>query len=177
LRDVRRITRTCGPEGAGPEKDVQPADYFPHVDLILQSMRIDCERLNGRGKIAIDAPLLRLLLQSAVARLPFSAPFYLATYPDIAAAAASGQITDLHRHYIDTGWFEGRMGSPPEVDEAAYRGAYADVADAIAEGRVRSAHDHYMQSGAAEGRVPAPALAGVVAQWMRVLRIPVPGEI
>lgn len=156
---------------------MEPADYFPHVDLLLQSMRIDRNRLSGRGKIAIDAPLLRLLLHCVIARLPFSAEFYLRTYPDIAAAVAAGQIADLHRHFIDTGWFEGRMGSPPEVDEAAYRGAYADVAEAIDEGRIGSAHDHYMLAGAAEGRVPSPALAATVAQWMSVLRMPVPGEI
>lgn len=156
---------------------MQPSDYFPHMDLLLQAMRIDRDRLNGRGKVAIDARLLRRLIQCAIERLPFSADFYLRTYPDIAAAAAGGQITDLHRHYVDTGYFEGRMGAPPGVDEARYRAAYQDVAEAIAEGRFASAGEHYMASGAAEGRVPAEPLAGVVGQWMALLRMPVPGEI
>jgi hypothetical protein len=152
---------------------VHPSDYFPHVDLLLQAMRINRDRLNGRGKVAIDARLLRLLIQCVIARLPFSAEFYAATYPDIAAAASAGQIPDLHRHYVETGYFEGRQGAPPPVDDAYYRAAYRDVAQAIAAGQVVSATDHYMRSGAAEGRVPAAALAEDIARWMSVLRVPV----
>lgn len=152
---------------------MQPSDYFPHIDLLLQSMRIDRDRLNRRGKVAIDARLLRRIIQSVVARLPFSAEFYAATYPDIAAAAAAGQIPDLHRHFVETGFFEGRMAVPPPVNEAQYRAAYMDVAEAVAEGRIASGADHYMRAGAAEGRVPAEALAAEIAQWMSVLRVPV----
>lgn len=155
---------------------MQPSDYFPHVDLLLKAMRIDRDRLNGRGKVAIDARLLRHIIQAAIGRLPFSAAFYRSAYPDIAAAEASGQVPDLHRHYIETGYFEGRMGAPPAIDEGCYAAAYADVADAIAAGRIASAGEHYMQSGAAEGRVPNEALAPEIAAWMGVLRVPVMGE-
>lgn len=154
-----------------------PSEYFPHVDLLLKSLRIDRNRLSGRSKIAIDAPLLRRIIQCAIERLPFSEDFYRRTYPDIAAAAAAGRIADLHRHFIDTGYFEGRLGAPPGVDDGYYRAAYQDVSEAIAEGSVSSAHDHYMQAGAAEGRVPTKALAGSVGAWMAVLRVPAPGEI
>ena len=155
---------------------MQPSDYFPHVDLLLTAMRIDRARLSGRGKVAIDARLLRRIVQAAVERLPFSAAFYRQTYPDIAAAEANGQIPDLHRHYVETGYFEGRMGTPPAIDEARYAAAYADVAEAIGEGRIGSATEHYMLSGAAEGRVPNEALAAEIAAWMGILRVPVMGE-
>ena len=65
----------------GREDDVQPSDYFPHLDLLLKAMRIDRDRLNGRGKVAIDAQLLRRIIQSAIERQPFSAAFYRETYP------------------------------------------------------------------------------------------------
>ena len=159
------------------ERDVLPSEYFPHLDLLAKALRIDRDRLNGRGKVAIDAALLRRIIQCAIERLPFSEEFYRRTYPDITAAAAAGQILDLHRHYVETGYFEGRLGVPPGVEEAYYRGAYADVAEAIAEGTLASGFDHYMQAGAAEGRVPAPALARAVGEWLAVLRMPVPGEI
>ena len=159
------------------ECDVLPTEYFPHVDLLLKALRIDRNRLNGRSKIAIDAPLLRRIIQCAIEQLPFSEEFYRRTYPDIATAAAAGDIADLHRHFVDTGYFEGRLGAPPGLDAAHYRAAYQDVAEAIAAGSIASAHDHYMQAGAAEGRVPAEALVGAVAAWMAVLRVPVPGEI
>ncbi len=155
---------------------MQPSDYFPHVDLLLSAMRIDRARLNGRGKVAIDARLLRRIVQAAIERLPFSADFYRRTYPDIAAAEASGQIPDLHRHYVETGYFEGRMGTAPAIDEARYAAAYADVAEAIADGRIGSATEHYMLSGAAEGRVPDAAQEADIAAWMSILRVPVMGE-
>lgn len=155
---------------------MQPSDYFPHVDLLLAAMRIDRERLNGRSKVAIDARLLRRIVQAAIERLPFSAAFYRSNYPDIAAAEAAGQIPDLHRHFIETGYFEGRMGAPPPFDAASYAATYPDVAEAVADGRIASAADHYLRSGAAEGRVPNPDLGPDIAAWMSVLRVPVMGE-
>lgn len=155
---------------------MQPSDYFPHVDLLLSAMRIDHDRLNSRSKVAIDARLLRRIVQAAIERLPFSVEFYRATYPDIAAAEAAGQIPDLHRHFVETGYFEGRLGNPPAIDADAYVAAYPDVAEAIAEGRIAGAAEHYLLSGAAEGRVPDPGLGPEIVGWMGVLRVPVMGE-
>ena len=87
---------------------LQTPEYLPHVDLLLQALRVNRERLHSKSKIAIDARLLRSLLQAVVARVPFSAEFYLQTYPDIADAHAAGDIPDLHRHYVKSGFFEGR---------------------------------------------------------------------
>ncbi len=139
-------------------------------------MRIDRNRLNSRGKIAIDAPVLRRILQQAVAHLPFSAEYYAATYPDIAAASAAGQIPDLHRHFVETGYFEGRLGAPPPLDDSYYLATYPDVAAGVADGQVESPADHYRRSGAAEGRAPSPELAEEVARWMGLLRMPVVGN-
>lgn len=150
---------------------MQPSEYLPHVDLMLQAMRINRDRLNSRAKIAIDAKLLRMIIQSVVVHLPFSAEFYRRTYPDIAEAAAAGQIPDLHRHFVETGFFEGRVGAPPPVDEAFYTGLYPDVAQAVLRGEVASGREHYLQSGIAEGRVPSERLRPDVEAWLSVLRV------
>ena len=150
---------------------MQPSDYLPHVDLMLQAMRINRDRLNSRSKIAIDAKLLRMLIQSIVVHLPFSAEFYTRTYPDIGEAAAGGKIPDLHRHYVETGFFEGRIGAPPPVDDAFYTTLYKDVALAVQRGDVTSAGDHYVRSGAAEGRLPNAQLKSELDAWMSVLRL------
>ncbi len=150
---------------------MEPSEYLPHVDLLLHAMRINRDRLNSRAKIAIDAKLLRRLIQAAVAHLPFSAEFYTETYSDIAGAAAAGAIPDLHRHYVETGFFEGRVGAPPPVDEAFYAERYADVAQAVQRGEVASAREHYVRSGAAEGRLPCARLKDEVDAWMSVLRV------
>ncbi len=150
---------------------MQPSEYLPHIDLMLQAMRINRERLNSRSKIAIDAKLLRMLIQSVVAHLPFSADFYQRTYPDIAEAAAADNIPDLHRHYVETGFFEGRLGAPPPVDDVFYTSVYRDVAQAVERGDVGSAKEHYIRSGAAEGRLPSARLKPDVDTWMALLRI------
>jgi hypothetical protein len=149
----------------------QQVEYFPHVELLLQALRINRERLNGRSKIAIDAKVLRRLIELAVERLPFSPEFYAATYPDIAAALAAGQIPDLHKHFVETGYFEGRVGAPPSVDETYYRDLYRDVSQAVERGDVESAQAHYMRSGAAEGRVPSADLQPEVDAWIGILRV------
>ena len=144
--------------------------YVPHIELVLQALRVHPDRLSGRSKIAVEARLLRMLLQHLVSTLPFDATFYRANYPDIDASARADQMPDLHRHFIENGFFEGRLGAPPEVDEPFYLRTYPDVADAIARGDVRSASEHYIHSGAAEGRVPNPALRPQIDDWMAVLR-------
>jgi hypothetical protein len=144
--------------------------YVPHVDLLLQSLRINRERLGSKAKIAIDARLLRTLLQALVANVAFSEDFYRNTYPDIAQAHANGQIPDLHKHFIDAGFFEGRMGASPEVDEAFYTTTYPDVGQAVENGDVRSGEEHYLRSGAAEGRVPNAGTRASIDGWMQVLR-------
>ena len=150
---------------------MQPHTYMPHIDLILQALRINRDRLNSRAKIAIDAKLLRILLQSAVSQLPFSAEFYETTYPDIAEAAAAGQIPDLHQHFVETGYFEGRMGAPAPVDEKYYISVYQDVAQAVEHGDMPSGADHYLRAGSAEGRVPNAQVKPEIDMWMSILRI------
>jgi hypothetical protein len=156
-------------EGAAVRNE-PPMQYIPHIDLLLQALRINRERLDSKAKIAIDAKLLKHLLQALIASLPFSEEFYLETYPDIAEAYAAGKIPDLRRHYIELGFFEGRMGMRPQVDEAFYNGIYSDVAAAVQRGDVKSAVDHYMRSGAAEGRIPNAAMKMAVEGWVDVLR-------
>jgi hypothetical protein len=145
-------------------------DYLPHIDQFLRALRINRERLNSRSKVAIDAKLLRMLLQSLAETAEFSEEFYLRTYPDIAEAHARGEIDDLHAHFIELGFFEGRCGAPPDIDEAFYTATYSDVAEAVRRGDVASGAEHYLRSGAAEGRVPNPALRHAIDSWAVVLR-------
>ena len=147
-----------------------PSQYVPHIDLLLQTLRINRERLNSRSKIAIDTKLLRGLLQALAASVPFSEEFYLEKYPDIAEAHSVGKVPNLHEHFVQSGFFEGRFGAPPEVDEGFYTNLYKDVGQAALRGDIRSGAEHYLRTGAAEGRVPNPALRSVIDNWMALLR-------
>lgn len=144
--------------------------YIPHIDLLLQALRVNRDRLNSKSKIAIDAKLLKTILQAMVAGAPFNEAFYKQNYPDLAAAQASGAIPDLHKHFIETGYFEGRFGSAPPVDEAYYTSTYKDVGQAVLKGDVTSGTEHYLRSGASEGRVPNEEIRSELEAWMLVLR-------
>lgn len=146
------------------------ADYLPHVKLLLDSMRVNRERLNSKSKIAIEAKLLRTLLQMIILNLPFSVEFYKERYPDLAEAHTTGQIPDLHRHFIESGYFEGRLGAAPPVDETFYTELYPDVAAAVEHEELSSGAEHYMRAGAAEGRVPNAGLRPTVGFWNSLLR-------
>ena len=150
------------------EPNLPSTSYLPHIDLLLQALRIVRDRLDSRSKIAVDPRLLVHVIKRIVATLPFDAAFYLTTYDDV--AHAKGEIGDLHAHFIEAGFFEGRLGADPEVDAGYYLATYPDVGRAIAEGQIGAAGDHYVQRGSAEGRAPNPGLAPAVMRWMTVLR-------
>jgi hypothetical protein len=149
---------------------LQTPEYLPHIDLLLQALRINRERLNSKSKIAIDARLLRGLIQAIVARMPFSEEFYLRAYPDVAEAHRAGTIPDPQRHFVDVGFFEGRCGTPPPVDEAFYTSYYKDVGQAVTRGDIASAAEHYLRQGAGEGRLPNRQIKPEVDAWMAILR-------
>ena len=145
-------------------------EYLPHIDMVLRALRINRERLTSKSKVAVDAKLLRYMLQSLAEAAPFSAEFYLRNNPDVAEAHAGGQIQDLRAHFVEQGYFEGRSGAGPTVEEGYYASAYPDVAEAVKRGDVASGSEHYLRSGAAEGRIPNPRVKGEIEGWLAVLR-------
>ena len=145
-------------------------EYLPHISMFLRALRINRERLGSKSKVAVDAKILRHLLQSLAACAPFSEAFYLEQNPDVAEAHAKGQIADLHSHFIEQGYFEGRVGHAQQVDEAYYIASYADVAEAVRRGDVASGAEHYIRSGAAEARVPNQQLRPASEGWVAALR-------
>lgn len=152
-------------------KQITPShdQFFPHIDALLKAMRISRERMNSQAKVAIDIRIVRALIHNLVRYIPFEERYYLAQNPDIASAHAAGKITDLHEHFAETGYFEGRVGAPSPVDEAFYAAEYNDIEPAIRRGDIASGADHYQHSGAAEGRVPNAAMRLEIARWNSLL--------
>jgi hypothetical protein len=141
---------------------------LPNGDLLLDIIHLSRDRLNAGSKAAISLPLLREILMVAVSKLPFDDDFYLSTYQDIRAAHEDGGITDLRMHFIERGYFEGRLGADPKVDEDFYKETYPDVATAIANSEVKSGVDHYMRAGASEGRFANSEDKQLVENWLRL---------
>lgn len=81
----------------------------------------------------------------------FNADWYLAQYPDVAAAVAQGRMT-AEEHFQLYGNTEGRAPGPL-FNPQDYLAANPDVAEAVAAGLL-TAYDHFTQFGAGEGRSP-----------------------
>jgi hypothetical protein len=143
--------------------------FVPHIEQLLQALRITRERLNSRSKVAIDTRMLRTMIHCLAEQLPFDPDFYLAQNADVASAYESGQITDLHRHFVESGFIEGRFGAAPVVDEPFYAASYKDIGAAIRRGEIVSATDHYVNAGAAEGRIPSEEMRPHIERWAAAL--------
>jgi len=76
----------------------------------------------------------------------------------------------MPEHFVELGYFEGRIGAPPAVDEAYYINLYKDVGQAVMRGDVTSGVEHYETSGYAEGRIPSAELKPAVDAWTSILR-------
>jgi len=81
----------------------------------------------------------------------FDEHYYLAKYPNVAAAVAAGEIVSGYDHYIKYGQYEGYSPSP-YWDEAWYLQKNPDVAAAVQAGKVSSGFMQYYLYGQYENR-------------------------
>jgi len=82
--------------------------------------------------------------------------WYLTTYTDVADAIAEGVFRSARHHFMESGYFEGRLPGELTVDEAWYAQCYPDVADGVEEGYFSSLAQHFHEHGYREGRRPFP---------------------
>jgi hypothetical protein len=146
--------------------------YVPPFDSLLKAIRVTRDEFENSGSVVVPTELLRLLLQVTVANSDFNAKGYLKANPDVADACRDGSAEDTRIHYVGFGFFEGRGGATPEVDEAWYLRTYPDVADGVQSGKIASATEHFRVIGAAEGRSPSAAYSLVAEQWKKAIRGP-----
>lgn len=93
-------------------------------------------------------------LKGYISEIYVDEEWYLARYPDVAAAVAKDKTLGARGHYIKYGYFENRMPYEIKIDDAWYRANYTDVEQAIVEKRYPSAQDHFDRVGYLEGRLP-----------------------
>jgi len=142
--------------------------YVPPLHSLLRELDVPLDAFQKSDTIPIPVSLFRFLLQTALANAEFNQDGYLAANADIASGIKSGTVDDAHLHYIGFGYFEGRKGGLPAVDEQWYLSTYKDVAEAVKVGRVTSAADHFEMIGAAEGRSPTQNHTHIAEHWRRL---------
>ena len=143
--------------------------YIPHFDALLHALGSRRDQLGSNSTIEIPVPLLKLMLQLALANGEFNATGYLAANRDIQDAVKNGQIADPKAHYTKFGFFEGRRGAAPAVDEVWYRRTYSDIGAAVRKGSVASGADHFNTIGAEEFRAPSASYLADALEWKKAV--------
>ena len=121
---------------------------------------------SGKEAVTVSKSVFNLILKIAMTAIDFDEKKYLAANPDVAMGPIrKGEMTGK-QHFCAYGYFEGRKGWLPTVDEAWYRQKYQDVDDAISAGKIKSAQEHFESIGVIEGRSPTEKLERVAALWL-----------
>ncbi len=126
--------------------------YLPPFELIRRSIEIFTVRGELRVNVSYEdfVGILRQMIQG----IDVDEAWYVRTYEDIGDAVKGGVVGSARQHFVQDGYFEGRLPFHTCVDEKWYLTQYPDVAESIRRGAVESAQDHFEQDGYREGRLP-----------------------
>jgi len=127
-------------------------NYLPPFDLIRRSVEVSTVRGELRVSAAYDdfIKIIRLLISG----INVDEEWYLKQYEDIARAVRDGVVASAKQHFIEDGYFEGRLPFPMAVDERWYLTQNPDVAENVRKGALGSGQQHFTEDGYREGRLP-----------------------
>jgi hypothetical protein len=126
--------------------------YLPPFEMIRRLLEISTVR--GELRINISYEDFVEILRTMIRGVEVNESWYVTAYEDIGAAVKNGVIRSAKQHFVDDGYFEGRLPFPIPVDERWYLAENSDVAESIRKGTVDSAQDHFDRDGYREGRLP-----------------------
>lgn len=147
--------------------------YIPPLKSMLETIGSTKEQFLDGKNISIPAELLKVILQAALASTEFNEAGYLAANPDVAAGIRLGTVPSARAHFVGYGYFEGRRGAMPAVDERWYLQTYQDVARALQSGttELRTATEHFETVGAVEGRSPSARYEAFAEIWKKAFGV------
>ena len=126
--------------------------YLPPFDLLRRSVEISTIR--GELRVNVSYEDFIRLLKRMILGTEVDEDWYLGTYEDIAKAVREGTIKSARHHFVEDGYFEGRLPFPIRVDDRWYMNQYPDVADSVRRGALPTAQAHFDEDGYREGRLP-----------------------
>ncbi len=131
-------------------------DYVPPFETIKALVNFAALK----GELTVSATysqftaMIRFLLQG----VEVDEDWYRAQYPDVDEAIRAGVVPSAREHFLNDGYFEGRMPFQIPVDEAFYLKENPGLAEFIERGEIESAQRHFDDNGYREGRRPFPAV-------------------
>ena len=121
--------------------------YLPPFEVIRQFVEI--HNIRGEVRVNIAYQDFIRMLRTLLAGVEVDEQWYSAVNPDL------GQVPP-RAHFLNEGYFEGRLPFPVRVDEEWYLQQNPDVAAAVRDGQLASGQAHFDAMGYREGRLPFP---------------------
>jgi hypothetical protein len=127
-------------------------NYLPPFETLKSHLTIS----NIKGELMVSCSYENLvqMLRRLIAGVTVDEAWYLERYPDIAEAINQGIVHSARLHFVNDGYFEGRMPFPIHVDERYYLAQNAGVAEFVRKGMLESGQQHFDENGYSEGRLP-----------------------
>jgi hypothetical protein len=107
-------------------------------------------------RVVMTRQIFRLLMEAALANIPFDEKYYLSTHADVARSVQQGKCPGGRQHYVASGYYEGRDIGRAGFDEAWYLERYPDVKKAVI--------------GSKEWRAPSKAAEPDLLRWQNAIK-------
>lgn len=159
-RKVQRLPNVA--DDAGP---AHGSEYFPPCIFLLDHLGIPAADLAGSGNVQVSKKFLRTLIGELVKSLRFDQQWYAKTYPDVESARLAGDVESLDEHFIESGYFEGRLPAELPFDPQWYRMHYRDIEENSPESDPESMRNHFLAKGYFEGRAGTAEMLIDVERW------------
>jgi hypothetical protein len=121
-------------------------------------------------RVVMTRQIFRLLMEAALANIPFDEKYYLSTHADVARSVQQGKCPGGRQHYVASGYYEGRDIGRAGFDEAWYLERYPDVKKAVIGGQSFSGWEHYNGPGSKEWRAPSKAAEPDLLRWQNAIK-------
>lgn len=123
--------------------------------LVPYSVLVPPAERQDESCLIVSGAELRRLIAGLIIQIVVDEQWYRHRYRDVAEAVDAGHVNSARDHYIEAGYFEGRLPRPVSVDEEWYLEMYPDVAYAVRRGRFENGQEHFDRDGFREGRLPS----------------------
>jgi len=129
--------------------------YLPPFDIIKGMLNLTTTR--GKTRVDMTYEDVQKMIRTILTVIEVDETFYLSRNHDVAEGIKAGTIRSAQEHFVDHGYFEGRLPYRIQVDEKWYLETNLDVADTLRNGEYASGQEHFDGPGYPEGRAPYEA--------------------
>jgi hypothetical protein len=126
--------------------------YLPPFDILKSYVKI--ETVRGELMVKCSYEEFVQVVRRVIADVEVDEDWYLQQYPDIADAIDKGLVESAKSHFVNDGFFEGRLPFQVDVDEDFYLRENPGVAEYVKKGLLNSGQQHFDENGYKEGRLP-----------------------